>query len=133
MRNGDISNRTAPTVLIRVEDTLFKPTDKRILGVKYKTEYELQENTFALITRLALFTDYRIKLVCDPSNFKTYKKVLEGYDFPFAHLQLHLEQTITNFLNNGIYYCYIDDDLDRIGRVNHKSCYTVADFTNLVL
>lgn len=133
MRNGDISNHVPPTIIIRVEETLLKLKQKKVLGVPVKTTYESVENTVALIIRLSMKTDYKVKLVCEARNFKLFDKILNDLDLPFTPLRFHSEQTITNFLNNGIYYCYIDDDLDRIGRVNHKSCYTVAEFTNLVL
>lgn len=133
MKNGDISNLTPPTILIRVEDTLLKSNQSKVLGFTYKTTYEPIENTVSLIIRLSMHTDYKVGLVCEPQNYHKLNEVVENLQLPFTYLLYHYEQTITNFLNNGIYYCYVDDDLDRIGRVNHKSCYTVAQFTNLAL
>lgn len=133
MKHGDISNHVPPTIIIRVEETLLKLKQKKILGVPIKNNYEPVENTVSLIIRLSMKTDYRVKLVCEAQNFNLFNKILNELNLPFTHLSSYSEQTIVNFLNNGIYYCYIDDDLDRIGRVNHKSSYTVAEFTNLVL
>lgn len=137
MKNGNISSHSAPTILVRMEDTLFKSSETKLLGFNVKTTHELQENTLSLLIRLSMHTDYRVELVCSPQNYNKLRKLMEqlseSYQIPFARICYHSEQTITNFLNNGIYYCYIDNNLDRIGRVNHKSCYTVAEFTNLAL
>lgn len=133
MLNGDISSYTPPTILIRVEDTLIKTHDTKLLGFTLRTSYELDENTYGLIMRLSMKTHYKVNLVCDSGNYNSFKEYLEDVDLPFVNLMYHSTQTITNFLNNGIYYCYIDNNLDRIERVNHKSCYSVAEFTNLVL
>ena len=133
MKRGDISNTTAPTVLVRVEDTLLTVTHKTFMGFNIKENIEVNENTFILLKRLSMHSPYRVELVTDCKNHSKFNEILEELDIPFARIHRYSEQTITNFLNCGIYFCYIDDNSDRIGRANHKSCYTVVDFSNLVL
>lgn len=133
MKRGDISNTTAPTVLVRVEDTLLTVANKTFMGFTIKENIEVNENTLILLKRLAMYSPYRVELVTDCKNHSKFNTILEELDIPFAKIHNYSEQTITNFLNCGIYFCYVDDNSDRILRVNHKSCYSVADFSNLVL
>lgn len=134
MLGGDISNKTVPTVLVRMEDTLIKDVSKPIFGLKLRQpKYVFEEHTLAMIIRLSMKTHYKVSLVCYPENYKHFKDLLDGVSIPFSELVYHGDQTITNFLNCGVYFCYIDEDSDRILKVNHKSCYSVAEFTNLVL
>lgn len=132
MKFGDISNSVAPTILIRVEDTLFTVTHKTYLGVYTKETITLNENALILIKKLILQSPYRVELVTECKNHSKFNKLIEEYHIPVANVSQYSEQTITNFLNCGIYFCYIDNNLDRIVRVNHKSCYSLSDFSNLV-
>ena len=74
MKNGNISSHSAPTILVRMEDTLFESTETKLLGFNIKTTHEIQDNTLSLLIRLSMHTDYRVELVCSPQNYSKMRK-----------------------------------------------------------
>lgn len=141
MLNNNISNRKAPSMLLRVEDFLVKyrettTIDKvmnKLVG-KHKRA-ELSEVVVEAIDTIFRLTDFTVGLVCIEADWNKYPKdlrdiILLGLTISDLHL-VHDHLDIEKLLNSGKYAFYVDDNLDNHSLVGHKRCVTLRQIDSI--
>lgn len=138
MLNGNISNKVAPSLLLRVNGTVIKKKSKpSLLGFfKKQTKYEVDLTTFDFLMRSFLYTDYKIDLVMDLQEVAEYKDIFQDIlntnHIPYGCIKYLNVYEIHTLLNSGSYLCYIDNDNDTLNKVGHTHCYTVKEANNFI-
>jgi glutamate synthase domain-containing protein 1 len=131
MKNNNLSNRSAPSILIRVEDFLVEYKEKsvwdKVANFVVGKEKRAKINVSVLIAMHSIFrnTDMSVDLVIEEKNCNA--EVLELlYSLPYGRLvKVSKPVQIAVKLNVGEYLYYVDNDLERISIIGHKRCITL--------
>ena len=91
MRHGDISNKPTPTILVRMDNTIFQDVVKEgvinklrsKVGLKPTTFLDLKPNAISFLSHIAHRTDYNISLI-----------FIEGEDTKLVEKERILQDTI---------------------------------------
>lgn len=135
MIGGNISNRTAPTLLVDF-DTLFRPIKRRPLDklIKGKPKYKIDVVSLDFFMRTYLKSDYKLDLVIDidtmnkhTKEYKEKQDLLEREDIPYGGLHFLSYSDVYNLINSGCYMCYISDNINCLLNVGHTHCYTIKE------
>ena len=134
MKNGDISNQTAPLVLIRLEDTILFEQNKTlkdkvrnlIVGKLHNSLVDVGALSYAM--KLSKDTEYTVSLGLDkkayikPSTFNLsefYIETLDGID----HIKFLLESRIIDY--------YLDENKERISLLSNDRAMSIDDFRHI--
>lgn len=134
MLNGDLSNRVAPTILIRVGDTLIKENEKRtlkdkILGKnKYIFDPKIVNFIYSVLINSNRSVDLLISTDRDFSNRDIYYKMLVKEDLPCNKIRFMGRESINIQLNMGLYVKYIDESTEYRNFVGHKDCCSIETY-----
>lgn len=120
MKNNDLSNRAAPTIAFRIEDTLIVSTIQKKLWVK-KKEYFFNEKALQAINYIFRKTDCCVDLVCGKNLISAYEPML--HSVPYNRLISVTKPTeIMIRLNAGEFSYYVDQDLTRVSMIGSHHC-----------
>lgn len=134
MRNGDISNKALPSILVKANDCLIKRESRSVMGIPLKPRFSFNRDVEQLLHHIMQSTDYRIVLVFDVDCSNDYVVFLSEHmnEVPFAYYRFYDPIDIKIYLDSGVYLCYIDNDINKLNMVGHKDTYTVSQFKNLL-
>ena len=137
MRNGDISNRGASTILVRVGGTVIERKQKTSLRGLFNKEHKYETNfeTLTFLMRTFLHSDYKIELLMDAdldmTNKEIYSKILEDQAIPGIVRTYNMNQ-VNHLINSGVYTCYIDNDINQLNKVTSPYCFSVAEANKFI-
>jgi hypothetical protein len=131
MKNNNLSNRSAPSILIRVENFLIEYKDKsvwdKVANFVVGKENRAKLNVDVLIAIYGIFrnTDMSVDLVIEEKNCND--EIEEMFKpLPYGRLiKVSKPVQIAVKLNVGEYLYYVDNDLERISIIGHKRCITL--------
>lgn len=139
MRNNDISNQKAPSMLVRVDNFLVKPkkvsfTDK-ILDKLHMTRYEIDREVALAIKRAFIHTHYHVGLVLLEDEFEKYPRNMfnELTDLPIG--DMHIVQDyldIKTMLDSGEYLYYVDDNEEEVSKIGSNQCISLSTFNKYI-
>lgn len=138
MLHGDISNRVAPTIAIRVEDFLVEYKDE---GIKDKVlnfivgkerRATLNPKVVRALYHIFKHTDMCVDLIVHEDNLNEDLIKLIS-DLPFNQLKTFRKDiSIAIDLNAGIIDYYVDDNAERRSKIGHKNCIGLNDLYLLI-
>lgn len=142
MLNNDISNRKAPSILVRVDNFLVVPVEdtlkdrllNKIIGKEKRAD--LDEDVTRTILRAFTHTDYYVGVVCLKSEWNKYakhmKRTIEHY-LPVGNVHLvDSPLDIAKMLQREEYMYYVDNNEDQLVQVGHNNCINLEGFRNIV-
>lgn len=139
MKHGDISNRQAPIIAFRVEDFLLKKKDTNLIEKVRNViqgNYSMNELNLAVVSAINFIfrgTDMSAYLVVDEdTKFNEYEKELLDQVNYSSMISVAKPVEITVHLMIGEFTYYVDSDLSRMSKVNHKKCITLSDLNQLI-
>ena len=134
MKNGDISNKTLPTVLFRLEDTVLHEKSGSIkdkvvnLAIGKLNNSLLDVNVMSYIYKLARNTEYSVVLGVD-SNSRFDVNTFGLNDFEIK--PLHDIQHIKFLLDSGLISYYLDENKERISVLSNDKAMSIDDFRHI--
>lgn len=141
MLRGQISNRQAPSILVRVDNFLVVPKNttlkdrlaNRILGEN--TVVELDNHIVNLIRTSFRSTDYRIGLVVLEEAWNKYSKKIQQEIINLPIGDIHIISSVKGIppmLYSGEYVYHIDNE-KTLSVIGHPSCVTSKEFYHLII
>jgi len=138
MRNGDLSNRSAPVIAFRVEDFLVRFKTNRLIDkvlnfiVGKERRAELDPDVVSALNFIFKHTDMTVELIVDKNNnTDELVKVIEH--LPYGRLTpIRKPVEIAILLNVGDISYYVDNDEERISLVGHRHCITLEELNTLI-
>jgi len=139
MKNNDLSNRSAMTIGVRVEDFLIKTeTDgikNKFLNFIYGKDKRLlfDQRVLNFVNYIFRHTDMTVDLVIDRRNLKR-PYLMEKLDLlPFNRILPIIKPVeIAILLNCGDLSYYVDSNEERMSIVSHKYCTTLEEIEPLI-
>lgn len=139
MRGNNISNRTAPTIAIKVEDFLLKFKEdtlkdkvcNKIWGKEIRAEFD--SKVLKLVSFIFRHTDMTVDLIIDKSNARNMELIGRLDDLPFNRIIPIIKPVeIAILLNAGDLSYYVDDDENRRSNIGHKYCVNLSELNSFI-
>lgn len=134
MKNGDISNKSSATIVVRLEDTILhlkedKISDKftNLFVNKYKRA-DIDLGGIKYLLKLVKETDYNVFLGVELMN----KVQLEDpYLQSITLIDLYGSSNIRTCLDYKTIDYYLDNNKSRLEEISHKNAMTIDEFRHI--
>lgn len=140
MKNNDISNKKAPSILIMVDNFLVVPKEDtladKVLSKFNKPRYAIDKRVAQSIQRAFTHTNYHVGLAVTETMWSKYSTKLrnEIIDLPIGDIHVVEDPTeIKLLLESGEYLYFVDDNATSRLRVGSSLCLTLESLNYLLM
>lgn len=138
MNKGQISNKAAPTIAIRIEDFLLKYKNSKfrdkllnkIIGAEIRADFN--PGVISFMNFIFRHTDMTVDLVIE-SRLLNKEIINKLVGIPYNRIISIVKPVqVAIMLNTKDFTYYVDDDEERRSIIGHKYCVSLLEMNSLI-